>query len=69
MSLVAIQFIGDDKTAGQVRRRLDRVSQAAGQIRLHDEPVDHDLDVVLLVLVERISSVSSYRLPSTRTRA
>ena len=51
--LVPFELIEDDKTAGQVRRRLDRVSQAAGQIRLHDEPVDHDLDVVLLVLVER----------------
>ena len=33
--------------------RLDGVGEAAGEVGLHDQPVDDDLDVVLLVFVER----------------
>ena len=41
-----------DHAVGQRDRRLDRVRQALAHVVAHDEPVDHDRDVVLELLVE-----------------
>ena len=41
-----------DEALGEARRRLDRLRQALAEVRLHHEPVDHDLDRVLELLVE-----------------
>ena len=46
------QKVHDHKPAREVRRRLDRVRQALGDVGADDQPVDDDLDVVLLVLLE-----------------
>ena len=40
----------------RAERGLQRVGQPRSTPFLHDEPVDHDLDVVLLLLVERRSA-------------
>ncbi len=42
-----------DEPVGELDRRLDRVGQSLAQIVLHHEPIDHDCDVVLELLVER----------------
>ena len=42
---------GDD-AGREPQRRLDRVGQALANVRLHHQPVDDDLDRVLLLLVE-----------------
>ena len=41
-----------DHAVGQRDRRLDRVGQALAHVAAHDEPVDDDRDVVLVLLVE-----------------
>src|SRR5437764_896723 len=41
-----------DEALGELRRRLDRLPQPRAQVRLHHEPVDDDLDRVLVLLVE-----------------
>ena len=41
-----------DQPVGQRHRGLDRVGEALAQIGLHDQPVDDDRDVVLVLLVE-----------------
>ena len=41
-----------DDTAREPQRRLDRIGQALADVGLHHEPVDDDLDRVLLLLVE-----------------
>ena len=41
-----------DHAVGQRDRRLDRVGQALAQVAAHDEAVDDDRDVVLVLLVE-----------------
>src|SRR5207247_7699414 len=50
-----IAFIRDDdhRATAQPRRRLDRVDQPRPLLRPDHDAVDHDLDVVLLVLVHR----------------
>jgi hypothetical protein len=41
-----------DEAVGQLDRRLDRVGQALAKVVLHHEAIDHDRDVVLVLLVE-----------------
>ena len=52
----ALPFLGDgldlDHPVGQRHGGLDRVGQALAQVAAHDEAVDHDRDVVLVLLVE-----------------
>ncbi len=48
----AVDDLDLDETLGELRRRLDGVGEAAAQPVLHHEAVDHDGDVVLVLLVE-----------------
>ena len=49
---MGFQGLDLDHAVGQRHRRLDRVGQALAQVAAHDEAVDHDRDVVLVLLVE-----------------
>ena len=51
--LLLPQQIHDDDAAGEVGRRLHGVRQPLAKVGPDDEPVHHDLDVVLLVLLQR----------------
>src|SRR5579872_5211683 len=42
----------DQQPLGELERGLDRIGQPLAYVRLDDEPVDHDLDRVLALLVE-----------------
>lgn len=62
------QDIRKNDAARERRRGLARVRQAVNDVGTEDEAVDDDLDVVLFVLLEEISSLRSYIFPSARTR-
>ncbi len=49
---LAVHDVDHDETLGELRGGLDRLGQARAQVGLHHEPVDHDLDRVLELLVE-----------------
>ena len=49
----AIDRRDDDRSVAQLGRRLQRVDQPCPLVRPDHDPVDHDFDVVLLVLVHR----------------
>ena len=49
---LAVDDVDRDEPVGQGERGLDRVREAVAQIRLDREPVDHDLDRVLELLVQ-----------------
>ena len=51
-----------DEPVGKLDRGLDRVGEALAQVVLHHEPVDHDRDVVLELLVERRRVLDQVRL-------
>ena len=53
---------------GELERGLQRVGDAAPDVRLGDQAVDDDLDRVLVVLGRRIGSDSSRTSPSMRAR-
>ena len=57
---------------GQPLGELERGLEAVGEPRLdafaHDDAVDHHLDVVLVLLVERGGVLDRVKLPSMRTR-
>ena len=49
----AVDELGDDQAVGQAQRRLHRVGQPATARLAHDQPVDDDVDGVLVLLVQR----------------
>ena len=49
---LAVHDVDHDQALGELRGGLDRLGQARAQVGLHHEPVDHDLDRVLELLVE-----------------
>ncbi len=49
---LAVDDVDRHEAVGERERRLDRVDEPVPEVRLHDEPVDHDLDRVLELLVE-----------------
>ncbi len=49
----AIQDLDLDDPLGELRGRLERLAEPLAQTLLHHQPVDHDRDVVLELLVER----------------
>ena len=51
--LAAIGVLGDGDAVGELQRGLDRIGDAVAQALAHDDAVDHDLDIVLHLLVER----------------
>ncbi len=50
---LAVDDLDLDQAVGQRGRSLDRFGEPATKVLLHDQPVDHDRDVVLVLLVER----------------
>ena len=52
LDLAGVHQLEVDQALGQADRGLDRVGQPLAQVRAHDQPVDHDRDVVLVALVE-----------------
>ena len=44
---------GDGEAVGELQRRLDGIGQARAEVGAHDDAVDDDVDVVLVLLVER----------------
>ncbi|CAB4997940.1 unannotated protein [freshwater metagenome] len=52
ITLVKVDEIENDEPATQLESRFDRVGEPAPGVRLHGEPVDDDLDRVLLLLLE-----------------
>ncbi len=50
--LAAIGVLDLHDPLGQADGGLDRVGEALAQVGPHDEPIDHDRDVVLVLLVE-----------------
>ncbi len=61
-----VDEVEDDQAAGQPQRGLDRVGQPALGRGLDAEPVDHDVDRVLVLLVELGRLGERDRRPSTR---
>jgi hypothetical protein len=57
-----------DQPLRQLQRLLERVREARFDPRLHDDAIDHDLDVVLVLLVERGGVLDAWNWPSMRTR-
>ncbi len=51
--LLLVGEFGDHQAVGDAERGLQRVGQAVAEVLLHRDAVDHDLDVVLQLLVER----------------
>ena len=49
---LAVDDVDRDEPVRERCRRLDRLREARAEVRLHHEPVDHDLDRVLELLVE-----------------
>jgi hypothetical protein len=49
---IPVEDVDHDEPLGERGRGLDRLGQTQSQVRLHDEPVDDDLDRVLELLVE-----------------
>ena len=45
--------IGDHRAAGKRERSFQRVRQAALDVRAQDQAIDHDLDAVLFLLIQR----------------
>jgi hypothetical protein len=50
--LVEVDELEHDQPVGQLQRGLHRVGQPLLRARLHGQPVDHDGDVVLLLLLQ-----------------
>ena len=50
--LAAVRILDVDDPLGACHRGLDRVGEPLAQVVPHHEPVDHDRDVVLVLLVE-----------------
>ena len=50
---LAVRRDHEDQSCGHLGRGLDRLAQAAGGVGIDHDPVHVDLDVVLLVLVQR----------------
>ena len=50
--LLAVLHVDHDEPVRERDGRLDRLREPRAQVRLHDQPVDHDLDRVLELLVE-----------------
>ena len=48
----AVLHVDHDEPVRERQGRLDRLREPRPQVRLHDQPVDHDLDRVLELLVE-----------------
>ena len=65
---VHVDEVEGDEAAGQAERGLHRVGQPALGRLLDREPVDDDLDRVLLLLVELGGSSRPWISPSTRAR-
>ena len=61
-AVAAVERVDDDDAVGQVERRLDRLGQPALDARAHDQPVDHDVDGVVLPAVERQVVVEALEL-------
>ena len=51
-SALAIEELDLDDALGELRRGLDRLGEALAEALLHHQAVDHDRDVVLVLLVE-----------------
>ena len=51
--VAAVERVDDDDAVGEVERRLHRIRQALLHARAHDEPVDDDVDGVVLAAVQR----------------
>ena len=51
--LLLVEQVDDDEALGEVDRGLDGLEEPAAELGLHPETVDHDLDRVLELLVER----------------
>ena len=52
LDLAGVHQLEVHQALGQADGGLDRVGQPLAQVRAHDQPVDHDRDVVLVALVE-----------------
>ena len=50
---IFVDDVDRDEPVCELRRRLDRLRKPCAQVGLHRQPVDHDLDRVLELLVER----------------
>ena len=50
--VAAVERVDDDDVVGEVQRHLDRFGQAALDARLHDQPIDDDLDGVIAAAIE-----------------
>ena len=61
-AVAAVEGVDDDDAVGQVERGLDRLGQPALDARPHDQPVDHDVDGVVLPAVERQVVVEALEL-------
>ena len=44
--------LDDGDAVGELERRLEALGEPGGDVAAHDDPVDHDVDVVLELLVE-----------------
>src|SRR3546814_13763929 len=60
-----LRFLGEGEAVGEVERRLEAVGQARLDAGAHHQAVDHHLDVVFALLVERRGGVDLDR-KSTR---
>ena len=49
----AVQRVDDDDVVGQVERHLDRVGQPALDAATHNQPIDNDVDRMVLPAIER----------------
>ena len=52
-ALAVVGVLRDGEAFGEIERRLDRIGQAIAEVGAHDDAVDDDVDVVLVLLVER----------------
>jgi hypothetical protein len=61
--LVLVDQIDDDEALGEIDRSLGRLEEARPEVGLHAQPVDHNLDRVLELLVEQDLLVEQALLP------
>ena len=52
-ALAAVGVLGDGDAVGEAERGFQRIREPVAHLAAHDQAVDHHLDVVLVVLVER----------------
>jgi len=61
-ALGGVGILGDGDAVGQGERGLERIGEPVAHVGAHHQAVDHDLDVVLVLLVERRHGVDLIHL-------